>query len=242
MLLDGIVFGFQSPDLALGRNLLAAGVWSPGEPTPGAANKPLSTGDPAQLRINEWMANPQKGDDWFELHNPTGQPIALGGFFLSDDSATPTIHRLPAHCFIGGGYFAFQTIIADARARRGADHTSFKLRASGESIALSDPDGRLIDEVAFSRQSQAVSEGRFPDGADTLARFPTLDTPGAPNRLDLTLNGLPDDWESTHGLAPDDALLDPDGDGLTNLAEYFSGTAPANAARIASHTLRAVRT
>ena len=230
MLLDGIVFGFQSPDLALGRNLLAAGVWSPGEPTPGAANKPLSTGDPAQLRINEWMANPQKGDDWFELHNPTGQPIALGGFFLSDDSTKPTIHRLPAHCFIGGGYFAFQKIIADARARRGADHTSFKLRASGESIALSDPDGRLIDEVAFSRQSQAVSEGRFPDGADTLARFPTLDTPGAPNRLDLNLNGLPDDWESTHGLAPDDALLDPDGDGLTNLAEYFSGTDPANAA------------
>ncbi len=229
-LLDGIVFGFQSPDLALGRNPLAAGVWSPGEPTPGAANKPLSTGDPAQLRINEWMANPQKGDDWFELHNPTGQPIALGGFFLSDDPAKPTLHRLPAHCFIGGGYFAFQKIIADARARRGADHASFKLRASGESIALRDPDGRLIDEVAFSRQSKAVSEGRFPDGADTLARFPTLDTPGAPNRLDLNLNGLPDDWESAHGLAPDDALLDPDGDGLTNLAEYFAGTDPANAA------------
>ncbi len=230
VLLDGIVFGFQSPDLALGRNPLAAGVWSPGEPTPGAANKPLSTGDPAQLRINEWMANPQKGDDWFELHNPTGQPIALGGFFLSDDPAKPMLHRLPAHCFIGGGYFAFQKIIADARARRGADHASFKLRASGESIALRDPDGRLIDEVAFSRQSKAVSEGRFPDGADTLARFPTLDTPGAPNRLDLNLNGLPDDWESAHGLAPDDALLDPDGDGLTNLAEYFAGTDPANAA------------
>ena len=232
-LLDGIKFGFQSPDLALGRNPLASAVWWPSEPTPGAANKPLSTGDPAQLRINEWMADPGKGDDWFELFNPTGQPVALGGFYLSDNPANPTLHRLPAHSFIGGGFFAFQKIIADAQASRGADHVSFKLRASGEGIALRDAEGRLIDEVTFARQSEAVSEGRFPDGAGTIARFPILDTPGAPNRLDSNLNGLPDDWESAHGLPPDNpdvALLDPDGDGLTNLAEYFAGTDPADAA------------
>jgi len=232
-LLDGIKLGFQSPDLALGRNPLDSAVWWPSEPTPGAANKPLSTGDTAQLRINEWMADPGKGDDWFELFNPTGQPVALGGFYLSDNPANSTLHRLPANSFIGGGFFGFQKIIADAQASRGVDHVSFKLRASGEGIALRDAEGRLIDEVTFARQSEAVSEGRFPDGAGTIARFPILDTPGAPNRLDSNLNGLPDDWESAHGLPPDNpdvALLDPDGDGLTNLAEYFAGTDPANAA------------
>ena len=229
-LLDGIEFGLQAPDLALGRNPLANSEWWPGEPTPGAANKPLATGDPAQLRINEWMADPANGDDWFELFNPTGRPVALGGFALSDDPANPALHRLPAHSFIGGGFFAHQKLIADRQARRGADHVSFKLRASGEGISLRDADGRLIDEVTFARQTEGVSEGRFPDGTSAIARFPGLDTPGAPNRLDANLNGLPDDWEQAHAVGPDDAPLDPDGDGLTNLAEYYAGTDPADAA------------
>ena len=43
-------------------------------------------------------------------------------------------------------------------------------------------------------------------------------------------DGLPDAWESAHGLS--DALADADGDGLSNLAEYRSGTSPTNAASL----------
>jgi hypothetical protein len=42
-------------------------------------------------------------------------------------------------------------------------------------------------------------------------------------------DGLPDDWETLHGLDPNnpnDALLDNDGDGMTNLEEWIAGTDP----------------
>lgn len=49
---------------------------------------------------------------------------------------------------------------------------------------------------------------------------------------DADSDGTPDLWESAYGFASDnpaDALLDPDGDGLNNRAEYIAGTDPTNA-------------
>ena len=46
-------------------------------------------------------------------------------------------------------------------------------------------------------------------------------------------DGIPDDWEKANGLNPleaNDAKEDPDQDGLSNLAEFYVGTDPQNAA------------
>ena len=46
--------------------------------------------------------------------------------------------------------------------------------------------------------------------------------------VDWDGDGIPDDWEQRYGLNPavDDSGLDPDGDGLTNLQEYYRNTNP----------------
>ncbi|MHC4337129.1 MAG: lamin tail domain-containing protein, partial [Planctomycetota bacterium] len=42
--------------------------------------------DPGALVINEVMAHSNAGPDWIELHNTTGAPIDIGGWFLSDNN------------------------------------------------------------------------------------------------------------------------------------------------------------
>jgi hypothetical protein len=58
---------------------------------------------------------------------------------------------------------------------------------------------------------------------------------------DADADGLPDAWETAHGLNPAnpaDALADPDADGQSSLAEYAAGTGPDDPA---SHfTFRAI--
>jgi hypothetical protein len=50
--------------------------------------------------------------------------------------------------------------------------------------------------------------------------------------LDTDADGIPDEWENSHGLNATnntDALLDADGDLMSNRDEYLAGTAPTNA-------------
>lgn len=50
--------------------------------------------------------------------------------------------------------------------------------------------------------------------------------------VDIDEDGMPDAWEALHGLDaldPADARLDPDGDGINNLGEYFADTLPLDA-------------
>ena len=186
-LLDSVVFGLQAPDFSLGRSPDASGPWALCLPTLGGGNIAASLGNPAAVRINEWMANPPpNAGDWFELYNPENQPVDLSGYYLTPDLSVPGKYRIPPYSFLAHGGKGFTVFQADNKPGSGADHVNFKLSKSGGSIGLFTPTGVMVDGVTYPAQLSGISEGRLPDGASTVVRFPVSVTPGNANYLPLT--------------------------------------------------------
>ncbi|HOY57673.1 MAG TPA: lamin tail domain-containing protein, partial [Verrucomicrobiota bacterium] len=182
LLLDALTFGIQAAGLSLARIPAGGNDWQLSLPTPGSDNQPVAVDPPDRLRINEWMADPIDGDDWFEVFNPGSRPVRLGGLRFTDELANSAKSVVPAFSFIGVGLGGYQVFVADSDPSKGADHVNFRLSASGETIGMTSLDGLLIDAVHFGPQDEGVSEGRLPDGADRVVGFPTSSTPGARNR------------------------------------------------------------
>jgi hypothetical protein len=145
------------------------------------------------LRINEWMASntsyPDPADDdaedWLEIYNPTGAPVHLANWRLSDDGAAPAKFVIPGGYGLppGGRLLVWaDNEAAQNSAGTAGLHASFKLNASGGAILLSAPDGTLVDAVAFGAQTTDHTLGRYPDGAAGSLAL-TLPTPGSANAL-----------------------------------------------------------
>lgn len=158
-------------------------------PTPGSSNNPSAP--PVTLFINEWMAanqsflpDPMDGnyDDWFEIYNPGTNAVDLTGFRLTDTAASPNKFTVPTNIFVPPqGYLLVWADEDSGQTRTNGDlHVNFRLSQGGEAIQLRDPLGRLVDAVVFGRQTNNISQGRYPDGTATLS-FMTTPTPRAPN-------------------------------------------------------------
>lgn len=127
------------------------------------------------LRLNEWMASNDSyldpadsdADDWLEIFNPSGAPVDLSNWRLSDNNTVPAKFIIPADTAslrVAGS--SYGPMMRPPRTLPGNPqlHAGFKLSATGGSILLSAPDGTLVDAVAFGRQSADRTEGRYPDG------------------------------------------------------------------------------
>jgi hypothetical protein len=186
-LLDEVSFGLQLPNMSVGRIPSGSGGWVLTQPTARQANLVQTVGEPAQLRINEWMARPLTGEDWIEVYNLAGLPVALGGTILTDSTVTPVSNRpVPPLSFIGArGYRQF---FASDLARADADHLDFKLGAGGETLTLFAADRlTVIDRVTFGSQGDDISQGRAPDGSESIATFAAgRATPGEANFVTIT--------------------------------------------------------
>jgi hypothetical protein len=183
-IVDSVVYGFQAPDLTIG---VSGTTWTLlANPTPGAANSPpASLGTAANLRLNEWMAEPLSGNDWFELYNNSDQPVSLTGIYATDNLsiAGSTQAAFSALSFIGPR--GFIKVIADSDPSDGRNHVSFNLDRQGEALRIYAPALGAIDTIYFGEQEAGVSEGRLPDGGAGIVRFITTPSPGENNYLPL---------------------------------------------------------
>lgn len=200
---DLVTFGLQIPDQTIGR-IGSLPAWVLCELTPDTDNVAAALGAPTSLMINEWMATSTTGPDWFELFNPQALPVALGGLFLSDHTNSPANTRIADLSFIAPS--GFRQFLADEDITQNARHVNFRLSGGGESIVLSAPDLSRISVIVFGPQTANVSQGRLPDGAATIVRFPGSASPEAANFLPITevrINELAPDIELLNlGAAP----------------------------------------
>jgi len=224
-LASSVTYGLQAGDFSIGRVPDGTTNWMLNVPTFGAANLAAALGDPMLLRINEWMASPSSGEDWFEIFNPNPQPVNLSRLWLSDNVVTRMTYQIPLLSFIGSGPEAYQRFEADdPPTYLGADHVNFKLDGDGDALAISTPTGGPINSIGFGQQQTGVSQGRLPDGSPNVPiNFPTTPTPGKGNFLPL--NNVVVNELLSHSDAPlEDAVefYNPSGDDVDISGWYLS--------------------
>ena len=195
-LVDSVEYGLQVKNQSIG---LDGGQWKLlSAPTPGTANASAAAlGSNSALVLNEWMADPAGGADWFELYNPLSQPVDLSTISLSDDpSLVGESKFLPGPLsFIGAG--GFVKWVADANPGEGRNHVNFGLDGKGDYLLVYSDSGTgtftLVDGVAFGSQAAGISVGSLPDGSVNVIAFPGSASPAAGNyRLlsDIVINEM----------------------------------------------------
>jgi hypothetical protein len=176
---DGVTYGLQVTDYSIGR---IGTEWQLNLPTPNAANIAATIGNPSNLAINEWLANPLPGQsDWVELHNMGTTPIALAGLHLG---VTGVVQQITASSYVPARGFA--QIFLDENV--GPDHLDVKLAASGGAIVLYDAAAAELTRVTYGAQQEGVSQGRLPNGTGVLTTFAGTASPGASNYV-VVYNG-----------------------------------------------------
>ena len=145
-------------------------------PTAAAPNDPAFP--KVQVFINELMASntqtlvdPATGkfEDWFELYNSGTNSVDLTGYSLTRDITDPGQFTVPPGFVLPPG--SFLLVWADKTSKSNTIpatelHTNFKLSKTGGQLALFGPDSLLVDSVNWEVQTNDVSIGRIPDGAD----------------------------------------------------------------------------
>ena len=122
------------------------------------------------LYINEVYAAGE-GDDWAEIINTGKDTVDLSGMGLSDDPARPMRWTFPAGTTLRANGLIVVTLIGkDADPAGVAGLWAGFAVSEGETLILSDANGRTLDQVAIGGGLENLSLGRAP-GEDALRVF-----------------------------------------------------------------------
>lgn len=165
-------------------------------------NKPLENGEVAigKLVINELMTSnggvysDPKGNlpDWIELYNGSNQDINLDGYGLTDE--TNTIKWAFSNVTIKSK--SYLVINLSGKNEEGL-YAGFKLKSEGgETVALTKPNGKVVDAIETTRINKNEAMARDLDGNWFTSSEPT---PGYAN----TKEGLVAYQESLYNLESD---------------------------------------
>jgi spore coat protein CotH len=151
---------------------------------------------PGDIRLNELVTQNNSefkdeagdADPWIELHNLGPGPMALSGYYLTDDPANPTKWQVPARTLADGEYLL---IWLDGETSEGEAHASFRAPASGKLylFATAVSSQTPIDTVTYSAVAAGQSFARQGDyyGDEWLAvQEPT---PGKANKTAAATTG-----------------------------------------------------
>ena len=121
--------------------------------------------------------------DWIEVSNPQDRALALVGFALSDDPLKPGRWRFPDRWIQPGQSLVVYASGLDRIGPSNELHTDFRLDAAGETVTLSDPIGRTVDQVVVPRLGPNESLGRppNPEAGEWTVYSKSQATPGAAN-------------------------------------------------------------
>ena len=142
-----------------------------------------------ETRVREEADDSFRGErmtpDWVELRNLTSSSLDISGYHLTDQRGDPQRWEFPADTIIPpNGYlvvFADRLNITDpALDEVGLLHTNFKLDVAGEYLAVTSPEGEVLDayDPGYPAQRADVS---FGIGSDGTLGFLLAATPGEAN-------------------------------------------------------------
>ena len=125
------------------------------------------------LADNETGLQDQDGDysDWIEISNPSGSPVNLDGWYLTDNATSLTKWQIPNVTVEAGSTLVVFADSKDLVDPAGELHTNFGLSKGGEYLGLIQPDAQtIVSQYAqtFPAQLPDVSYGYEPISANLL--------------------------------------------------------------------------